>query len=84
MPLIFQETVDAAFERLAKNKNAAQLKDAMLLFLKFYCRDFTTGVHVAKAKGEASDESRAATMRERIKVAKRACARVESLFADEL
>lgn len=76
--------MDAAFERLAKNKNAAQLKDGMLLFLKFYCRDLTTGVHVAKVKGQPSDESRVATMRERIKVAKRACGRVESLFADEL
>ena len=36
--------VDEAFMRLAQNKTAATLRDAILLFLKLYCRSAAVGV----------------------------------------
>lgn len=76
--------MDTVFERLARNDKATQTKDGILLFLKFYCRDFVTGVRVDGVKGSASEAERADMMQQRIKIAKRACTRVASLFADEL
>lgn len=74
----------ACFERLGRNAKGTATKDGIILFLRFYCRDFVTGVHIDNAPEEKTTlEARKMHMRRRIKLATQACTRVESLTAVE-
>ena len=66
--------MENCFERLGRNKNASETREGVLLFLKFYCREFSTGVRVEGVR-KPDAETAAAVMRERIRLANRACSR---------
>ena len=74
--------------RLGENVNVESLKDAILLFLRMYCRDNTAGVEAEGMLNDmmapeallntallaGGDAAKIEKMRSRIKVAKRAIA----------